>query len=386
MVTGRPPSLRGTRRRLAIIMSSRSSAAAAPPPPASKRTIARSDKAALSVSNIVERLLALEDATPWDAVKNSWAYKQKAWLQHVSELVGNDDDAAVRRVKELIQDFSGALKPKALAPWWCSAAQSWVSRCADATSAGALVPVLDALSATITHGDAPAWLDVPKLLVDADAPAVKLDDHASTLDAPAVRARTGKQAKVEAEASEPMVKMEVDETPADGAVDGEADEASAPVPVPTPAAASGSRERVSAGGPSNRASSRKRQMLDAPDGEDDEKDVLRAGAPKMMRSCSVSVKLQRNGGSLGVALSDDNQVTGSSLLLHLRLGVSAAFAAACRLPPAPSLPYQDHCGAFTLPVVLTCVAHSMPLMCSQRCTRAAMRPWRASLWVTSSRK
>ena len=63
---------------------------------------------------------------------------------------------------------------------------------------------------------------------------------------------------------------------------------------------------------------------DAADDDDDDDDVVRAGAPKR-KTTSVSVKLQRIGGSLGIALSDDNQITavhagGAGAIAGLKVG------------------------------------------------------------------
>ena len=63
---------------------------------------------------------------------------------------------------------------------------------------------------------------------------------------------------------------------------------------------------------------------DAAADDDDDEDVVRAGAPKR-KTTSVSVKLQRIGGSLGIALSDDNQITavhagGAGAIAGLKVG------------------------------------------------------------------
>ena len=96
-----------------------------------------------TVGKIATALVDLEESTPWTAVKPSWSVKQRWWVEKVSAVSEADEDEAVASLKSLAHTFQSSLKHKALAEWFAPAAATWVARCAEATSASGLAPVVE---------------------------------------------------------------------------------------------------------------------------------------------------------------------------------------------------------------------------------------------------
>ena len=170
-------------------------------------------------ADIADKLLTLEDATQWTAVKPSWAYKQKAWTSHVGVFLevdaGADHADAVSHLKSLTTDILGAIKPNKLAAWFIPATATWMNRCAEASLPAHLVPVIDALDAAIAgEKEPPAWLSVPKMVkVEAEEPAAATADEGQQQGlAKPKRSRSGEVKKLVKEevADEPKVKLEVE--------------------------------------------------------------------------------------------------------------------------------------------------------------------------------
>ena len=188
---------------------SRSATKAVQSAPASKRTRVATDSTT-KIGTLATKLISIEDAAPWSAVKSSFSYKQKAWLSHViavrDEADEADEVAALSRLKSLLNDLVGAFKPCGLAPWFAPSAQLWSHRMGDATDAAALAPVIEALAAAVEGGDAPAWLSVPKIEL-GDEPALNAETEGAR--------RGGKRVKREEAPApaEPRVKMEIDAAP-----------------------------------------------------------------------------------------------------------------------------------------------------------------------------
>eukprot|EP00966_Prymnesium_polylepis_P099961 2314296-Prymnesium_polylepis.1 len=85
----------------------------------------------VSLESCAQQLLDLEDGLPWNAVKQSWMYKQKKWLDKVTDFLSGQ--AQQGGLAPLIQDIQRSIKPAALPAWFSVASATWTSRLHSAT-------------------------------------------------------------------------------------------------------------------------------------------------------------------------------------------------------------------------------------------------------------
>ena len=130
--------------------------------------------------SLAARLLAVEDTLPWEAVRQSWGYRQLAWIKKLLQLEENEAfaggggrpfDGEVAAL-ELLEDSAKWLRkgvaPKALAPWFsASVARAWdeaidFSReLSPRTRLGVLGDAVECLAAALrgsAGGGPPKWI------------------------------------------------------------------------------------------------------------------------------------------------------------------------------------------------------------------------------------